>query len=175
MLKFFTVTLVALLVVGCANGQVNTAPQDAPSVTGIVLDTAELAQGGPMALAPFKAGPQAEANEELDRLSMMILKGIKDSLDNQRTSLRVSEEDKQPRMVLEGYVQEFSRTTRLSRVLWRPDRDSIVLVGEIWLSSSGKRLLNFVARKKFNPKKERLMEVVYHMGRDIGDFIAAKA
>ena len=52
------------------------------SVTGTVLDKDLLVQGGDIALVPFKAGPQAEATDELDRLSLMIIKGIKESLDD---------------------------------------------------------------------------------------------
>src|SRR4029079_12226566 len=80
-------------------------PSLVSGVTGAVMDSEILAQGGDLALVPFKAGDQAEANDETDRISMMILKGIKDSLDQQNTSLHVIDASQtHPKVALQGYI-----------------------------------------------------------------------
>lgn len=129
--------------------------------------------GGNLALMPFRAGPQAEANDELDRLSMAILRGIKDTLDEHHSVLHVitNESQGQPQMVLQGYIQEYSKVGRLSRLMMRPYRNRIIVVGEIWLAVGGQRLLNFSAQRDFNPKKDKPGDVAYAIGQAIGDFI----
>ena len=146
------------------------------SVTGSVLDSQLLVQGGNIALVPFKAGPNAEATDELDRLSLMIIKGIQDSLEHQKTSLHVVDAaDGQPKIALQGYIEEYSKTGNLSRMMMRPNKNSLSLVGEVWLISNGQRLLNFSTDKKFNPKKEKPMDVAYVLGKEIGDYIGSYA
>ncbi|MBI3602226.1 MAG: hypothetical protein HY209_04965 [Candidatus Omnitrophica bacterium] len=169
-----TVCLAVLILSGCAHTPVKTATSVPALVTGSVIEPALLAHGGRLALVSLKAGPQAEANDELEGLSTAVLTGIKDSLDAQKTSLHVMKaQEGQPQVVLEGYVQEFSQTGRLSRLMMHPNRDHLVLVGEIWLRRTGERLLTFSAGKKFDPQKEKPMKVAYELGQGIGNFIGA--
>lgn len=165
------------LLVSCAHTSVKkTIGDHLASMNGSVLDEMLLSEGGDLALTPFKAGPMAEANDELDHLSMMILKGVKESLDEQKTSLHIiAESQGKPKIAFEGYIQELSRTNRFSRMMMRPNRSSLVLVGDLWLISTGKRLLTFSIERKFNSKKENFTNVAYEMGKDIGKFIAAKS
>ncbi len=168
--------VVALILSGCAHTPVKTVTDEpSPSVTGSVVEPVLLAHGGKLALVSLKAGPQAEANNELDGISTAVLTGIKDSLDGQKTSSLhvIRTQDGQPDVVLEGYVQEFSQTSRLSRMMMHPNRGHLVLTGEIWLRTTGQRLLTFSADKKFDPKKEKPMDVAYELGQNIGDFIGS--
>ncbi len=179
MQRFALICVGALVLSSCAHTPVKkTMMEDGPSppVTGTVLDSVLLAQGGDLALAPFKAGSRAEADGELDRLSMMILKGIKDGIEEHDTSLHIiGNNEGQPKIVLEGYVQEYSKTSRLSRMMLRPNRDSLVLEGELWVNPTGERLLSFSTQRKFDPKKEKPKDVAYALGKDIGDFVGAHA
>ena len=145
-------------------------------ITGSVLDSDILAQGGSLALVPFKAGAQAEATDELDHISLMILKGIKDSVDEHKGTLQVVDAaDGHPKLALQGYIKEFSKSGKLSRMLLKPNQYSLELEGELWLISNGQRLVNFSTSKKFNPKKEKPIDVAYALGREIGDFISDHA
>lgn len=175
MLKKIIPPFCCLLLISCAHKPVQKiSVEPLTSATGTILNASILAKGGKLALMPFRAGPQAEANDELDRLSMAVLRGIKDSLDEQNTALHVitDESQGQPQMVLQGYVQEYSKTGHFSRIMRRSHRDRIVLEGEIWLEASGERLLNFSLQRAFDSKKNKPMDVAYAMGKSIGDFIA---
>lgn len=167
------------LLTSCVHGPVKkTIEQNAASMSGSVVDEALLLEGGDLALVPFKAGSKAEANDELDRLSMMVLKGIKESLDenDQNISLHVvNETEAKPQIVLEGYFEEYSKTNRVSRMMMHPNKSTLTLEGDLWLVSTGKRLLTFSIKKKFNPKKEKSMDIAYAMGKEIGRFIVSKS
>ncbi|MBF0490869.1 MAG: hypothetical protein HQL15_09735 [Candidatus Omnitrophica bacterium] len=146
------------------------------SVVGSLLDRETLGQGGDIALVPFKAGAKAEANDELDRLSLMIIRGIKESLDAQKNAFHVVDPEKtQPRMALQGYIDEFSKTGKLRKMMFRPAESCIALEGEVWLISNGQRLLSFSEERRFNPKKEKTLSVAYDMGRSIGDYLGSHA
>ena len=167
------VLVLFVFVASCAHAPVVKKVADLPvAVTGSVLNQPLLAQGGDLALVPFKAGPGAEANDELDRISLMVIKGIKDSIEHQNTSFRIVDAtDSQPKIALQGYVQEFSK----SRRMMGSKEDSLNLVGEVWLISTGERILNFSTQRKFNPKKEKPTDAAYELGHEIGDFIIFNA
>ncbi len=166
-----------LMISSCAHSpKKNRVMGETSSVSGVVLDEPVLFEGGNLGLTPFKAGPSAEATEELDRLSGTITKGIKDTIDEQSTSLHVIDATQgEPKMVLEGYVKEFSKTGRMSRMMMSPNRDKLSLEGDVWLVSNGKRLLGFSIEKKFDPRKEKILDVAYMMGREIGHFIISNS
>lgn len=144
------------------------------SVTGTVLAADVLAEGGAIALVPFKAGPGAEATDELDRISMMMIKGIRESIADKKSSLKVVEPtEESPRIAMQGYIEEYSKTGRLKRMMLRPNQSSLVVAGEVWLISNGQRLLSFSTDKRFHSKKEKAVNVAYALGREIGDYISS--
>jgi hypothetical protein len=146
----------------------------APEVTGSALE--EKVLSGKLALTPFRAGPKAFANEETDQISMMALRGIKESLDEQSTSITVVDtEGTKPDIALQGYIEEYSKSGRMSRMMLKANKNSMIIEGEVWLISTGQRLLVFTAKKKFNPKKEKPLNVAYQLGRGIGEFIGKHA
>jgi hypothetical protein len=177
MLQRFMMAVSLLTLVSCAHAPVHKqgSPKAVESqVGGIVLDQSLLSQGGDLALGPFKPGDQAEANDETDRISSMILKGIKDYFDSQHTSLHVVDATQtHPKFVLEGYIHEFSKAGKMSRMMMRPNKDVLRIEGEIWLIPSGQRLAGFSANKKFDPKKEKPFDVAYALGHDIAEFIVS--
>lgn len=145
------------------------------SVTGTVLDAQVLAQGGTIALVPFKAGPGAEATDELDRISMMMIKGIRETMALKGEALKVVEPaEESPRIAMQGYIEEYSKTGRLKRLMLRPNQSSLRVTGEVWLISNGQRLLSFSTDKRFYPKKEKVLNVAYALGREIGTYISSQ-
>ena len=182
MLKNFMLVIIALVLASCAHSPVahksvvqKSKKESLIQFSGNVLNQPLLSSGGKLGLTAFKAGPMAEANDELDRVSAMVIKGIKETLGSQQTSVEIIDSTQgQPDIALEGYVEELSKKGKLSRMMGN-SQQKLVLVGDIWLVSSGKRLLEFNVQKKFNSKKETFMDVSYQMGQEIGSFIASHA
>lgn len=153
------------------------APAPAPQrfqVAGDLVNLKRLNEGGKVGLLMFKAGPRAEANEQLDRVSLMLIKGIRESLDRRRTPLTITTDQAQADLVLQGYVEEFSRPGKFDRWVKRRDKGRLSVSGEVWQQESGTKVLTFASSDDIS-KTENALDVAYKMGRAIGDFICAQA
>lgn len=162
MRRLFLVLSVSFLS-GCfAHAPIKNEGLPGPVVSGNLVDIPKLKAGGKVGFMPFKAGPRAEANDQLDRLSLMLIKGIGDALQEQKTNLTVTQQEEEADFVVDGYIEEFSRARfSISGALWRRD------VGE--------RALTFASSRNIKAKKQDPMGTAYQMGMDIGRFIAANA
>lgn len=175
MIKAFqSLVIVSALCVlaSCAHAPVHKevkAPEQS-QVTGFA-DSKTLSKGGDLALVPFNAGEKAEANDETDRLAMMILKGIKDSLDQNNLIHVVDASQTHPKFGLQGYIQEFSKPGKLSKITMRHGLDCLSLEGEMWEVSTGQRVAGFSVKQKFDPHHEKPIDVAYRLGQGIGRFI----
>ena len=142
--------------------------------SGLVIDGPLLTKGGKLGLMPFKAGPLAEANDELDRVSANIIKGIKQALESQPSSLTlIDATEGKPEIVLEGYVQELTKKGGIGTMM-SGKRGTLVLEGNLWLVANGHQLLQFRVSKKFLIKKEDINEIASAMGIEIGRYILSK-
>ncbi len=143
-------------------------------VTGSVVDSTVLAKGGLMAFAEFKPGPGAVADEQTDKISLMLIKGIRESLLTHASSLSLIDADQLDRadFLLEGHIEEFSRSGKLSRLVMRKNEAYLAVDGEIWRQDSGAKVLVFATSAIINVKKQKPAEVAYQMGLAIGDFIS---
>ncbi len=168
------ILLWCLVFSGCFHAAVvkpNLSPS--PLVTGSVINLEQLKAGGKLALTLFKAGPQAEANEQLDKLSLMLVQGITERFKAHHTPLTVVS-DETADFVMEGYIEEFSQSGKFSPWLFKKGQIRLAVSGEIWLGNSGVKALTFAARKAADPKKTKAADLAYDMGQAIGDFIAAR-
>ena len=133
-----------------------------PEVSGSVADVSKVRSGGKLGFVPFKAGPQAEDNEELDKLSLMLIKGIREGLQAHKAAFTVTDKAEEADFILEGYIEEFSRT-------------KFSVSGEIWGRDSGAKVLTFASSRTMKPKKSDSLDTAYRAGVAIGNFIAAQA
>src|SRR3569623_19727 len=121
LLQRFFVGLCVIMLASCAHGhiakkKVHIASLTKAKVTGSAFEPHGLS--GDLALTPFKAGAQAEANDEPAHISMMVIKGIKESIDEQKNSIHVVDAaEGHPVIAMQGYIDEFSKTGKLSRMM----------------------------------------------------------
>ncbi len=143
-------------------------------VSGSVVDSTSLLAGGLLAFAEFKPGPGAVADEQTDRISLMLIKGIKDAMSVHTSALSIAGEDQlnQADFLLDGHIEEFSKSGKLSRLVMRKNEVYLSVEGEIWRQESGAKVLVFSSSAVINVKKEKPAEVAYQMGKAIGDFIS---
>jgi len=132
-----------------------------PEFSGNVVDAAKLKTAAKLGFSSFRAGPQAAADDQLDRLSLMLIKGIKDSLEAKKVSLATTDQEEGADVVMDGYIEEFSRK-RFS------------VSGELWDKETGAKVLVFGASRVLRPKKDNPMDTAYEVGTVIGDYIAAQ-
>ncbi len=142
-----------------------------PDITGNIVDGSKLKIGGTLGLSMLKAGPQAEAGEQLDHLSLMLLKGIRESLESQKSKFVLVDQGQEADFILEGYIEELYKPGKFQRLMLRKRTLRFSVSGEIWAKDTGKKVLTFASSKVIKDKKANLNNDAYQMGLAIGDFI----
>lgn len=145
-------------------------------VSGAVIDEPVLLKGGSLVLASFKPGPGAEANDQTDKISVMLIKGIEEVLATNDVPfiLKEGQEDEDADFVLDGFIEEFTRSGKMSRLMLK-NQAHLSVDGGIWSQLSGTKVLVFSSSAIINMKKEKPVDVAYRMGRAIGRYISQRA
>ncbi len=163
----------AIVCSGCF-WQAQVKPQEKPfNVVFNCADAGLLKAGGKIAFTPFKAGAQAAADDQLDRVSLIIIKGITDRLAQSKTSLAVVTPQEEPDLVFGGYVDELAQNSRYQRLVLRRGKGRLVISGQIWLSSTGAKVANFAAYAHLDAYQD-VTGAAYELGLSLGNEIAGK-
>ena len=144
------------------------------NVVVTLVDAAALKSGGKIAFTPLKAGPQTSADERSDRVSLMIIKGIAQRLAQSRTSLIVAAPENEPDLVFQGYIEELLQNSRFKRLVLHRDKGRLSISGEIWLSSTGAKVLTFAGYAHLGDYKD-VFQAADALGEALGDEIARHA
>ncbi len=110
----------------------------------------------------------------MDRVSLMLIKGIQERLQQHSTGLVVTIEEDQADLILQGYIEEFFQPGKFDRWVKRKKNSRLAVSGEIWQRESGTKVLTFASSNKISSKDQPL-DVAYRMGEAIGDFLAGQA
>jgi hypothetical protein len=156
---------IIFLICGCSSSKKTIQPYsyiETPVVTGSLINHAAFERGGTLGLGLFRPGSGAAANEETDRLSSMLIKGVKEALQAEKTHFTILDDPKNSDCLLEGYIEEYSHKGRFSH---------LSVDGEIWLQETGERIFLFQTSVMINNKKQDPIEVAYQMGLAIAHFI----
>ncbi len=140
---------------------------------GKILDGQRVRAGGKLLIVPFTAGVGVAADVMLDKIALMIVKGIADVLKDEASlfEVLVSENAQEADFVIRGHVTEMSNASRLRR--WIPGNKKISLSVEGRMSDAGSRetLLVFTHGIKAPSDQEDYQQLGYRIGKDIGQFL----
>jgi hypothetical protein len=168
--KNLSFLFIILLICGCSSSKkviISDTSGSAPVVTGSVVDPTAFAKGGTLLLNSFKAGTNAAADDELDQLSAMMIKGIKDTLPGSNSHFTVQSDDqKDSDFFLEGYIEDYGRKGHLAH---------LSVDGEIWLRETGEKIFLFQTSTVIHLKSQDPKSVAYQIGAAIAHFIGSKS
>ena len=120
-----------------------------------------------MVLGPFKPGPGAAADDETDQLSLMVIKGIKDTLLKSNTQFTVPADDtKGSDFYLDGYIEDYGSKGRFAQ---------LSIDGEIGLRETGERIFIFQTSVKIDLKTQKPETTAYQIGVAVAHFIGSRA
>ncbi len=141
-------------------------PLDAiPVITGSVVDPSAFEKGGTLVLGSFKPGPGAAAGDETDQLSLMMIKGIKDTLFKDNSHFIIPTDDqKDPDFYLEGYIENYGSKGHFAR---------LSIDGEIGLRETGEKIFTFQTSAKIDLKTQDPQTVAHQIGVAIAHFIGS--
>ena len=168
----FICILSIFLLSSCAHKNVQKASVEPgkTAVSGDIVNASRLNSGGKLGLAVFKAGPGAQSDEQLDQISLMLIKGINERLQEHQTSLIVTDDEDSADLILQGYVEEFFQPGKFDRWVKHKNRCRLSVSGEIWQRDTGTKVLTFASSQTI-PLKAQHLDIAYRMGQAIGDFI----
>ena len=188
MLVFFVKNLVCfllLLVVSTAMGCSSHASVKAVhDLVGSSLDQVrifqkeKLAQVGNLLVVPFSAGENVESSDELDRVSLMIVKGISDVLaaKDQPFKLMVREDAQKADFVIKGrIVQVQEQNNSIKPWQGKMHKFSLKVEGTILEVNSEEVLAKFALVKTAKDQKNSFEGLGYTTGEEIGQFLLTTA
>lgn len=143
---------------------------------GRVIDAPRLQQGGNIVAIPFKAGVGVEANQELDRIALTIVKGIADALEDDRESrfnILTAEDPQIADFIIQGHITKSDGPSRVRRWMLLKGQKTLGITGKVIDAQSGEAVAVFSDTAK--TKEEDFKGLGYHVGKNIGLFVLSGA
>lgn len=173
-LYFLLITFLALS--GCAGSKAErprVTKSQGFTDTNRIIDQERLKMGGHLLIIPFKAGEGVEANDELDKIALMMVKGIAEELtsSNAPFSIMNSGNFNDSDLVIKGHVVKIDQTKGLKKLI--PGKMEIVLKvsGELIDRKTNERLLVFSQQRTQRDPRGDFKSLGNTIGHDIGRFI----
>ena len=167
MVKNLSILFIILLFSGCSSSKkivVSESLDAVPEIAGSVLNASAMQKGGTLVLGAFKPGPGAEANDETDQLSWMMVKGIKDTLPEDNTHFTVTTDmRKDADYYLDGFIEDYGRRGHMAH---------LSVDGEIWLRDTGEKIFVFQTSTNIDIKNQNPKTVAYQIGVAVAHYVA---
>ena len=173
--KILMLIILCSVFAGCAlflKNEKNTKRNELEEIRK-VTDMARLQKGGSLLIIPFRAGPGVVATEELDRISLMFVKGVIEILEKNSSPFKIlnaSNADTAD-LVMKGHVVRFAELGK--KRSWIPIARSLDLSfeGKIIERETGRVVFYFARRRTSPPKFGDYKSMAYDMGKEIGQFL----
>ena len=128
-----------------------------------------------MVMVPFQAGAGVVANEDLDKASLMIVKGFAEILSTEDAGLEVvlNEDADQADFIIEGRITDFKSFGAWKK--WFGKKKVILGVsGKIKQRGTLKTLVAFSDLEEMKLEKIDFEKISYQVGQNLARFLAAK-
>jgi hypothetical protein len=156
--------------------------------SGRINDPARLKEGGRLLLAPFTPGPEVAASDEIDKISLRIIRGILDvyeakwpadladgayAADNFDVAV-VSEEEQDSQLKVHGRITEVHTSSSYKK--WMLMKPKMRLSVEGWLVDvdNKRTVASFKDSVEIEADAATFADVGQEIGRHIGQFIFKK-
>lgn len=171
------VLICALTCIGCSNRasiKVTHGLVGSFSEHARVFQKEKLAQGGNLLVVPFSAGENVESSNELDRVSLMIVKGIADVLaaQNQPFKFMVREDAQKADFVIKGRIVQVQEQNKSIQLWQRKIRKlSLQAQATILEVESEQVMAKFSLVKEAKDQEKDFDALGYRIGEEIGRFL----
>lgn len=163
-------TLMAcLLASGCHGARLTESSTVAQQPCKIV-DAERLRQGGKLLIIPFSANAQVEATTQSEQISLMIVKGIAETLKKSGGPFEILSADNASaaQLLLQGHIEEKSEKSQVKEWIHFENVLKLAVSLEIRETASQRRLAVMVySLSEPSPKKD-FLSLGYRLGKQIG-------
>lgn len=110
-----------------------------------IVDRQRLQKGGKIVITAFTAGPDVEASDLLDQVSLSLVKGVSDVLTQEANAFEVltAEQAQEADFIIEGHVTKLGRSSKLARWILRRKKVSVAVRGKMRDVVTGEPVLLF--------------------------------
>lgn len=138
-----------------------------------ILNAERLQKGGRMVVVPFRAGVGVEATDELDKIALMIVKGVADLLKKEGAHFEVmtGENADQADFLIQGHITHRAGASGLRRWILRSKTIELGIEAKMMDIATQQTILVFTQRKETTKKARDYRELGYEIGEDLGRFI----
>ncbi|MCK4882681.1 MAG: hypothetical protein KAS92_06635 [Candidatus Omnitrophica bacterium] len=139
---------------------------------GRIVDASRLRQGKNVAVIPFKAGVGVEANEELERITLMIVKGIADTFaDDQRGLFTIvtAENLEAADFAIQGHVTGLKGPSKVKRWVLLKGHKMLGVDGKMIDAKTGETVAVFT--DQVTSQAENYKDLGHQIGKNIGLFV----
>lgn len=169
---------------GCATGNTKHSSkkenlkEPESDYSAVVLRPSFLKEkGASLIVVPFTAGVGVEANKDLDRLSLMIVKGMIDTLNKDGVHFKIfpAEEADQADFIIQGHITHRINPRALRGWMFRPQEAVLSMEAKMTERKSGDLILIYSRQRQARSKdvivREGEMTLAEHLGQDIAQYI----
>ena len=149
---------------------------DIPSYVhqGKVVDETRLLKGGRLVIVPLYPGENVAATDELERSSLMIVKGISEAVKQSDVPIEVLFADEAARADLKmtGLITKLSTTDRWWKIFRHQKQSKIIEIqGRMAEIDNDKPVLIYSHHVKTSKSADSFANLGYVIGQDVGNFI----
>lgn len=148
-----------------------------PLTQAMVFEKEKLAKGGKVLVVPFSAGENIEANDQLDRVSLMIVKGIADTLAlGEPFKILVEQDAQSADFVIKGRIVQMEQKTPFHKP-WRKKTEKLTLKveGSVLGVENEEILAKFSQIKILESQTVSFETLGYDIGTEIGRWLLESA
>lgn len=178
---FFLLFILFVNSVGCSSHRRENVTQGAaisPLKQARVFQKDKFAKGGNILIVPFSAGANVSASDDLDHVSLMIVRGIADVLGSEEKPFKVlvRQDAQDADIVIKGRILQMDLKKNLKKP-WakRVRKLTLEIEGSVLAVEPEEILAKFSQIKKSKSKADSLESMGYVMGTEIGQFLLSNA
>lgn len=144
---------------------------------GRIVNAQKLKDGRNIAIVPFTAGEGAESTDELDRVALMIIKGVVDAFADDKTgkhahfNVLMAENSKDADLIVSGHITAMGGLSKLKRWVLLSSKNKLSVEGKITDVQSGEAVVIFTDSLHSKAKDADYKQLGYDLGKNIGRFI----
>ncbi len=141
---------------------------------GKIVDAQRLRQGGAIFIQPFIAGPNVEVNSKLDKISLMMMKGLADGLmQDEHKTFQILTADKadDPDFIVKGHILDVHKPAKVKKWVMRNRQISLSVQGRMIDTETGETIVVFDNTRTSQQASQTHEQLGYALGQDIARFV----
>ncbi len=140
-----------------------------------VVDESRLRQGGALLVIPLTAGVGVSATSELERTSLMFVKGIHETLESTDIPVNVISEDiSKADFVIKGHVLNFQQAQRRQYRFWKKGVTALGFEGRMIDNKTKHDIILFSLRVESSEMDVDTKNLGYELGKSLANAIIEK-